>query len=217
MRNDAHKPEKEYEIWTEVAGVSYEGRRSVIQRYCEDGSPLHIAHEPENPHDRNAMKVGVLRKGFFRTRAIQIGYLPRDVSPEVIQHLERGWTFKAWVYRVRVTENDWLYVKINVLLTPPAPDVPRVDAKPTPPPALPEPAKALPRFRPRIQIALPETWLQRAALAATALLIHGATLISLGLAVGVAFRRHSDILDLGVLSAVIGAGIWGLLLVARVK
>lgn len=212
----ARESKKELEIWTEVAGISYEGRRSIVERYCRDGSSLTLTHEPGNPEDRNAMAVSVLHRGVFGTRAHKIGYLPREESPGVIRQLERGWTFEAWVYHVKVTENGWMYVKINVLLKAPGEERQAIQAKPTPPTA-PEPdTKPLRRFKPRLRIVLPEARLQGAVLIASALLIQGVVMISLGLAVGVAFRRHSDILDLGVVAAAIGTGIWALALVAKV-
>jgi hypothetical protein len=39
----------------------------------------------------------------------------------------------------------------------------------------------------------------------------------LGAMIGLILGRHSDILDLGVLSTAIGAGMWGLAFLAKVK
>ncbi len=220
MREKARKsprPDEQFEIWTEVTGV-LGPRREIVERYCRAGSPLHIRPEPDNPHDSNAMAVGVIRKGYFRSMAHQIGYLPREDAREVKQHLDRGWTTDAWVFSIKVSADDWLYVNINVVLRPPGPVKRTEPSQLDPPPKDPvKPAEILRRFKPRINIVLPETWRQRGVLAATVLLAEGAALIVLGIVVGLIVGRHSDILSLGVLSAAIGAGMWGLALVAKVK
>ncbi len=77
--------------------------------------------------------------------------------------------------------------------------------------------EALPRFKPRFPLALPETWMQRAVLVATILLAEGIAFVILGAVLGRILGRHSDIIELGIISTAIGAVMWALALVARVK
>jgi HIRAN domain-containing protein len=62
-----------------VAGVSF--RADVLDDPSfEPGRRLALVPEPENEHDPNA--VGIWNEG----RTLQLGYIPRDVAPELSGH-----------------------------------------------------------------------------------------------------------------------------------
>jgi hypothetical protein len=81
-------------IFTKVAGVSYRNhdgtsRQKIIPR-CRAGELLRLEHEPDNPHDINAIRI-------LRQDGGQIGYLPRELAGEVVSRSARGWGYHAVV------------------------------------------------------------------------------------------------------------------------
>jgi hypothetical protein len=81
-------------FFASVAGESYRNddgtsRQAIIQR-CEVGELLALEHEPDNPHDVNAIRV-------LRRAGGQIGYLPREIAGEVISRAPKGWRYHAFV------------------------------------------------------------------------------------------------------------------------
>lgn len=210
----APRPEEPFEIWTQIVGVHIGERKDWAEKYCHRDTPLKIEPEPENEVDRNAIAVGVTVKGFWRERTYLVGYLPRADAETVNEHLARGCSATGWVYSKKWTDDGRLYVNINVLLSPPKAQraVATAPLKPAPPIGPPQP-----RFKPKLQIALPETWLQRGVLVATFLVAEGIGFVLLGILIGPMLGRQSDILGLGVVATAVGAGMWALALVARVK
>jgi hypothetical protein len=84
-----------YEIWAEVAGVSYNNdqghprsRQEIIRRYCRDGYELSLVPEPWNKHSRKGNAVGLWIAGgvglLGRSR-YQVGYVPESDSAEVAE------------------------------------------------------------------------------------------------------------------------------------
>lgn len=68
-----------------VVGESFnnpagEPRQTIIKHHVQPGMYARLEHEPENPHDENAVAVYVA--GF------QIGYLKRDVAARVLDYIE---------------------------------------------------------------------------------------------------------------------------------
>jgi hypothetical protein len=68
-------------FFAHVAGESFRNadgseRQAIIAR-CRVGEPLVLEHEPDNPHDINAIRV-------LRTTGEQIGYLTRELAGEVV-------------------------------------------------------------------------------------------------------------------------------------
>jgi hypothetical protein len=68
-----------------VAGVH---PRSGIDEFLA-GSDISLAleREPQNPHDRNAIKVIGILKTAFSTRRFHVGYVPREIAQQIV---ERG-------------------------------------------------------------------------------------------------------------------------------
>jgi hypothetical protein len=59
-----------------VAGVSYRGE-ALPDASFDPGRRLALVPEPDNEHDANAVAV------WNEDRSLQIGYVPRDVAPEL--------------------------------------------------------------------------------------------------------------------------------------
>lgn len=70
-------------IVSKVAGVTYEGRQSIIARLQGD-EPCRIVPEPADPHDPNAVAVHVATADGVK----HIGYVPRDLAKEIAPWLE---------------------------------------------------------------------------------------------------------------------------------
>jgi len=59
-----------------VAGVSYR-EDALPDASFDPGRRLALVREPENEHDPNAVAI------WNETRTLQVGYVPRDVAPEL--------------------------------------------------------------------------------------------------------------------------------------
>jgi hypothetical protein len=59
-----------------VAGVSYRAQ-ALDDASFDPGQPLALVPEPNNEHDPNAVAI------WNAERTLQLGYVPRDVAPEV--------------------------------------------------------------------------------------------------------------------------------------
>ena len=75
-----------------VAGESHRNddgsdRQAIIPR-CRVGELLVLEHEPDNPHDINAIRV-------LRQSGEQIGYLEREFAGQVVSRSAKGVTFHA--------------------------------------------------------------------------------------------------------------------------
>jgi len=75
-----------------VAGESHRNadgsdRQAIIPR-CQVGELLVLEHEPDNPHDINAIRV-------LRQNGEQIGYLEREFAGQVVSRSAKGLKFHA--------------------------------------------------------------------------------------------------------------------------
>ena len=78
----ANAPEKGPRlIETNVVGVTYENRQSVVAQLTE-GEQLWLLREPHNPYDRNAIRVE-------RQNGQQIGYLSREFATSLAPEFDR--------------------------------------------------------------------------------------------------------------------------------
>ena len=79
-------------FFANVVGESFRNedgsdRQAIIPR-CRVGERLTLKHEPDNPHDINAIRV-------LRHTGEQIGYLGREFAGEVVSRTAKGWGFHA--------------------------------------------------------------------------------------------------------------------------
>lgn len=77
-----------------VVGESYANadgarRQDIIRKYCKAGAKVSLVHEPENPHDENAVAV------FLSSPRLQIGYLPSSDAKWIVKAATIGWGFSS--------------------------------------------------------------------------------------------------------------------------
>jgi hypothetical protein len=81
-------------FFAHVAGESYRNSdgsdRQAIIPCCRVGELLLLEHEPDNPHDINAIRV-------LRQSGEQVGYLEREFAGEVVSRTAKGWQYYALV------------------------------------------------------------------------------------------------------------------------
>lgn len=76
----------EFQIFEErlaVAGVTF--RKADAAAFAGSKDPwLELERDPDNRHDRNAIRVIGCSKGFFGTRRRFVGYVPKEVSKAIV-------------------------------------------------------------------------------------------------------------------------------------
>lgn len=83
---EAEEREKRRSVYSAnfmVAGVVYEGRADVVDRYLRTGQTVFLARDPSNPHDENAVEIRV-------GGGYQIGFVPREYAREMAPLLDAG-------------------------------------------------------------------------------------------------------------------------------
>lgn len=88
-----------------LAGFQY---YSAASRWADMkvGDTLVLVREPENPYDRNAIRV--------EWQGEKLGYLPRAENREVAVELDHGGRVEARIARLRPHPNPWQRVLIDV-------------------------------------------------------------------------------------------------------
>jgi hypothetical protein len=76
----AHDYHQGSHICTRVAGVTFDGRQSVITR-LSIGEEILLRREPTNPYDHNAIRVE-------RKKGQQIGYLNRFLAANLVRFFD---------------------------------------------------------------------------------------------------------------------------------
>jgi single-stranded-DNA-specific exonuclease len=77
---------------TKVAGVTFEGRQTIIQS-LSPGQPLVLQREPSNPHDPHAVKV-------LKDDGQQVGYLSARVAARLAPTIDSGVRYSANVAQI---------------------------------------------------------------------------------------------------------------------
>jgi hypothetical protein len=90
-----------------LAGYQYHAGAEVWER-LQAGDPLTLVREPDNPHDRNAVRV--------EWQGRQLGYLPRAENAAIAVELDRGARVEARIARLREAKNPWQRVLIEVFI-----------------------------------------------------------------------------------------------------
>ena len=73
------------------------------------GDALTLIREPDNPHDRNAVRV--------EWRGRMLGYLPRAENRSVAAEMDRGVDVSGRIAKLREHRNPWQRVLIEVFVT----------------------------------------------------------------------------------------------------
>lgn len=90
-----------------LAGYQYHAGSSVWEQ-LKVGDALKLVREPENSHDRNAIRV--------EWQGQQLGYLPRAENQAIAAELDRGSKVEARIARLREARNPWQRVLIDVFM-----------------------------------------------------------------------------------------------------
>lgn len=90
-----------------LAGYQYHAGAEVWDQ-LKPGDALQLVREPDNPHDRNAIRV--------EWRGKQLGYLPRVENQAIAVELDRGSRVEARIARLREAKNPWQRVLIDVFI-----------------------------------------------------------------------------------------------------
>lgn len=102
-------PRQPTSFYSKVRGVSRRNPdgsdRQTIASKCRRGEKLILVREPDNPRDRNAVKV--MRRGGFLSGEQQLGYLSAEVAEEIAPLLDRGERVEAEVTEVTGGGGGW--------------------------------------------------------------------------------------------------------------
>ena len=103
-----------------VAGESHKNpdgtsRQAIIRNFAVRGALVQLIPEPQNPHDRNAIKLCLATTGY------QFGYLPREQATEVTHRLQGGWRYTAIIHRTHggTAEKPTRGVVLRIVQAPP--------------------------------------------------------------------------------------------------
>lgn len=93
-----------------LAGFQFHAGKIVWEQMAQ-GDMLHLAREPDNRHDINAVRVS--------WRDIQLGYLPRSDNAAVAAAMDQGWRVTARIGRLMPHPDPWQRVRVDVFVAPP--------------------------------------------------------------------------------------------------
>jgi hypothetical protein len=88
-----------------LAGFPYHEGETLWPE-MQEGDPLSLAHEPNNPYDPRAVRVD------WQGRTL--GYIPRVENTAVAQMLDRGERLTARIVRLYVAPDPWKQVTLAV-------------------------------------------------------------------------------------------------------
>jgi hypothetical protein len=88
-----------------LAGFQYYAGAELWQQ-IRVGDALGLVREPDNTHDRNAVRV--------EWRGRKLGYLPRAENRAVAAELDRGTRLAARVSHLREERNPWRRIGIDI-------------------------------------------------------------------------------------------------------
>lgn len=84
----------------------YEGKR--LWKLMQVGDLLTLVREPDNPHDRNAVRV--------EWQGHKLGYVPRADNEAVARFLDRGVRLEARITRLKKSRNPWERILFEIYL-----------------------------------------------------------------------------------------------------
>jgi hypothetical protein len=90
-----------------VAGFQYHQGEAVWPQLGV-GAAMDLAREPDNPHDRRAVRVD--------WHGHKLGYVPRIDNAAVSQLLDRGEALAAEIVALRNSDNPWERIEFAVYL-----------------------------------------------------------------------------------------------------
>lgn len=90
-----------------LAGFQYHAGMQLWPE-LQVGDALALVREPDNPHDRNAVRV--------EWRGRQLGYLPRAENRAVAVEMDRGTAVAGRIARLREHHDPWQRLLIEVFV-----------------------------------------------------------------------------------------------------
>ena len=90
-----------------LAGFRY-AEASQVWSELRIGDPLELVREPDNPHDRNAVRVD--------WRGRKLGYVPRAENEALAWAMDRGERVTARISRLQEHPNPRLRIEFEVLV-----------------------------------------------------------------------------------------------------
>jgi hypothetical protein len=90
-----------------LAGFRY-AEASQVWSELRIGDPLELVREPDNPHDRNAVRVD--------WRGRKLGYVPRAENEALAWAMDRGERVTARISRLQEHRNPRLRIEVEVLV-----------------------------------------------------------------------------------------------------
>jgi len=79
-------------IITRLSGVTFDDVQENIRIFgCKDIGSFALLREPNNPHDRNAIRVDIGGK--------KLGYIPKDLAQKLAPEIDEGKRFLAYFVR----------------------------------------------------------------------------------------------------------------------
>ena len=90
-----------------LAGFRY-AEASQVWSELRIGDPLELVREPDNPHDRNAVRVD--------WRGRKLGYVPRAENEALAWAMDRGERVTARISRLQEHRNPRLRIEFEVLV-----------------------------------------------------------------------------------------------------
>jgi len=79
-------------IITRLSGVTFDDVQENIKIFgCKDIGSFALLREPNNPHDRNAIRVDIGGK--------KLGYIPKDLAQKLAPEIDEGKRFLAYFVR----------------------------------------------------------------------------------------------------------------------
>lgn len=92
-----------------IAGFQYHHGEALWEQLAV-GQRLTLAREPDNRHDRRAVRVG--------WQGYKLGYLPRVENTAVAQMLDRGQLLQAKISGLERSRNPWKRITLAVHVIP---------------------------------------------------------------------------------------------------
>lgn len=90
-----------------LAGFQYYGGK-ILWDEMHEGDALTLVREPDNPHDRFAVRV--------EWRGQKLGYLPRADNRAVAEEMDRGTAIGGRIGRLAQDPNPWKRLRVDVLV-----------------------------------------------------------------------------------------------------
>jgi len=97
----------------EVAGIAHR-KTEALQAFSGKGVSLAVEAEPTNEYDVNALKVIAFKKGFFRTKKLHIGYIPKETA-EIIKTKNLNNQLLPRLKELWVGDRGGFIVRIDIL------------------------------------------------------------------------------------------------------